>query len=56
MSVEALEFVVVVVAAVLIVSIVYELAQWSLHRQDDRLEEHDREVIRRRYGRPPNRR
>jgi cytochrome oxidase assembly protein ShyY1 len=53
-SLEALEFAVVVVASILILSIVYELAQWTLHREDERIDRHEREVIRRRYGRPPN--
>ena len=53
MSVDALEFVVVVLSAVLIVSIVYEIAQWTLHREDERIERHERDIIRRRYGPRP---
>lgn len=52
MSLEALEMVVTVLAAALIVSVVYELARWTLRREADRIDRHERELIRRRYGRP----
>ena len=56
MSLEALEFVVVVLASVLIIGVVIELAKWTLNREADRIDRHNQEVIRRRYGRPPDRR
>lgn len=49
MSIEALEFVVIVLGSLLIVGVVIELAQWTLHREADRIDRHEREVIRRRY-------
>ena len=53
MSTEAIEFVAVVVACLLIVGVVIEA--WNLleHRRENREDEQERQILRQRYGRRP---
>ena len=53
MNADVLEFAVAVVGALVIVGVVIEV--WNLleHRREDRDDEHQRQILRQRYGRRP---